>query len=289
MQCYAQGCSDAGFCSIVNHQNRSTVDSGQRITHTFGIYAGLGEGNTAIFGESYTLNLKINQQINWVNKINGQTVFGKLGTTVGFGDIISTVQVKKELKKLHTLVTAGVKVPLNTGNIRENNKALPMPYQTSLGSCDFIGGVTLRHNSWFVQHAWQIPIVQLNDNSYFMDSADSYKFGNKTEFFNSTNRFIRKPDALLRFGYLKTFGKWDINGNVLGIFHLGQDKFVTKRGLQQTISGSQGLTLNLNLIGTYKLKNKDELEFTFGVPLIVRKERPDGLTRALVLGLDYRF
>ena len=57
------------------------------------------------------------------------------------------------------------------------------------------------------------------------------------------------------------------------------------------IDGSEGLTLNLTLDAGYRLNDRWTAELAYGSPLIVREERPDGLTRSMVLnaGLRYAF
>jgi len=48
------------------------------------------------------------------------------------------------------------------------------------------------------------------------------------------------------------------------------------------------LTVNINAYLNYKLNNVSGLEFSLGFPTIVRKSRPDGLTRGLVANLEYK-
>jgi hypothetical protein len=85
---------------------------------------------------------------------------------------------------------------------------------------------------------------------------------------------------------------------LLAIYHLQNDSRLNDAAPMSdmgsdriTLTGSQGLTLNLTADLRYKLAEKWAIEATFGTPLITREVRPDGLTRSLVtgVGLRYRF
>jgi hypothetical protein len=54
------------------------------------------------------------------------------------------------------------------------------------------------------------------------------------------------------------------------------------------IPGSQGLTLNATMDVRYRIATNWHGELSYGSPLIVRKERPDGLTRFMVLNVGLR-
>jgi hypothetical protein len=79
--------------------------------------------------------------------------------------------------------------------------------------------------------------------------------------------------------------------SILPIYHLSNDKYSEFTGNTEVIreiEGSDGLTLNLNLQSKLKLDNSF-ITLNIGFPVLVRKVRPDGLTRALVLGLNYGY
>ena len=72
------------------------------------------------------------------------------------------------------------------------------------------------------------------------------------------------------------------------IYHLANDKYSDTLGVEKSISGSQGLTLNGNAYFDYDINRKNALQLNIGVPFVVRKTRPDGLTRDLIVTLEYR-
>jgi hypothetical protein len=69
---------------------------------------------------------------------------------------------------------------------------------------------------------------------------------------------------------------------------LGQDSYETIFGQRETISGSDGLTINGNLISAYSFNKKNSLELSLATPFVVRDIRPDGLTRSFVASLIYK-
>ncbi len=54
-----------------------------------------------------------------------------------------------------------------------------------------------------------------------------------------------------------------------------------------TLEGSEGLTLNGNLMINYALATNQLFQLSLATPFVTRDLRPDGLTRSFVLGLEY--
>ncbi|MBL7830802.1 MAG: hypothetical protein JNK41_07235, partial [Saprospiraceae bacterium] len=124
-----------------------------------------------------------------------------------------------------------------------------------------------------------------NDNQFF---ASKYPSDSKLNLFQSTNKFVRSADVLLRISYPLSFGnKLKITPSILPIYHLANDKYTDESNIEKEIDGSQGLTLNGNVYLDYMLNEKSALQLSVGMPLAVRKSRPDGLTRSYVLGVEY--
>ena len=103
--------------------------------------------------------------------------------------------------------------------------------------------------------------------------------------------FERKPDILLRATYsIKTpNNKFTIKPNLLFIYHLGEDRFENIFGKSETLVGSDGLTINGNLISAYNIDKQNGIELSIAAPFVVREARPDGLTRSFVAGILYKY
>jgi hypothetical protein len=283
---YAQGCSDAGFCSVGNAFKNA--DSEVKNSIDLGAVYGIAEEDVTVFSQYITYTRDFNEKFALSTKITSAVANGSFGTRGNIGDVFVTGNYKLKSKfsalegtKAWSLML-GAKIPLTSANDKINNYSLPMVYQSSLGTFDILGGVNLMYKKWDFNTAFQIPLTQ-NKNSYLTEFSG-------TNLFPSTNLFERKPDVLFRTTYkLKsTNEKFTFRPNVLFIYHLGEDSFENVFGQRETIQNSDGLTINGNLIVSYKLSKKSYLESSIASPFVVRKERPDGLTRAVTLGLSYK-
>jgi hypothetical protein len=287
----AQGCSDAGFCSIGNLSHRPGVNRASAKQYVKLILpTGLGDENVFVFTPGLEYGLQLSRW-QFSGKLTGNHASGHLGSATGAGDIfLSATYQASPQKKWKTSVTLGTKLPLNQGNIKEGNLSLPMQYQSSLGTVDAIVGVALVNNRWNFAAGWQQPLTGINRNNFL----PQYWPNGKATAFPSTNDFNRKGDILLRGAcrFIKK-EKWSLDGGILGIYHLGEDTYIDANISNRPIAieGSQGLTLNATASLEINLNKKWSAGLTGGIPLVVRDVRPDGLTRSFVLApqLSYHF
>lgn len=287
----AQGCSDAGFCTIgnLNHQSASPQT---KFKHSLKITlpAGIGDEEVFVFapGLEYTF-----QKNSWQfsGKITGNYASGDLGDAVGAGDVFlsATYQIPSSSKLLKSF-TLGTKLPLNQGNLKENGLSLPMQYQSSLGTVDLIAGVAISKEKWKVVAGLQQPLTGTNRNNFL----PQYWPNGTASAYPPTNDFKRKGDVLLRTSY-RFFKKsnWSLEGSLLGIYHLGEDTYINANISNKPIpiTGSAGLTLNATASLEIMLNKHWSLGLVGGVPLVVRDIRPDGLTRSFVVApqIIYQF
>lgn len=280
---HAQGCSDAGICSI----GKAFQEETKTFKNSFEINSilGQGDGNVSIFTQTLSYTRKFTEQFSLGSRVTYNLANGNFGTRGQFGDAYLIGNYKfKEKDNRQWSVLLGWKFPFTTANAKINNVSLPMDYQASLGTFDLFLGTNLNYKAWDFNLAVQIPVFNNNKNSYFDELSVS-------DDFPTTNLFERKSDALFRTIYtLKTANnKFLFKPNVLFIYHLGEDTFENQFSNRETIKGSDGLTINGNLIGIYNINSKNSIELSVATPFVVRDVRPDGLTRSFVLGLNYRF
>lgn len=280
---FSQGCSDAGICSV-NHGFQSDEKRFKNTLEFAAIYS-LGEADVSYFSPYISYTKRFNDQFSFTSKVTFSTANGSFGTRSQFGDafLIGNYTFKEKSKKQWSVLT-GFKFPFTASNLKINGYSLPLDYQSSLGTIDLFLGTNLKYNQWDFNAALQIPIVNLNKNSYFKEYGG-------TDDFPSTNLFERKADALLRATYsIKTSNKkLTFKPNVLFIYHLGEDSFENIFGQRESIKGSDGLTINGNIITSYTITKQSSLELSLASPFVVRTIRPDGLTRSFVLGLQYQY
>lgn len=280
----SQGCSDAGLCTIdalkpapgsPEAQPNNKLEAGFSFgaadydINAFGGYLGYSRR----FGQSWSVDAKM-------------TFLGQSGNDIsvsGAGDIFANVNYA--LSQTFTL-TAGAKIPLNKADRELDGLALPMDYQSSLGSLDVLAGIRYNPEKWQMALAVQIPVAQ-NENRFF---PELYPPGTTLNTIQATNAFKRQADIL--FHISRTFDLTDkltLTPGLLPIYHVGEDEFTSIDGIEQPIAGSDGLTLNATVFFDLALGESGSLEFNLGFPLVVREARPDGLTRSFVFGAGYQY
>lgn len=279
---FSQGCSDAGICSVGHAFDLSekVLKNSVEVATIFSA----GEADLTYFSPYITYTRRINDKLSLSSKVTFSSASGSFGTRANFGDayLVGNYLFKEKRNKQWS-VLLGWKFPFTTSNLKINEYSLPLDYQASLGTFDLFLGTNFKYKRLDFNAAIQIPVFNNNKNSYFKEYSG-------TTDFPSTNLFERKSDALFRTTYtIKTTNqKFTFKPNVLFIYHLGEDSYENIFGKRETIEGSDGLTINGNLITTYHLNKRNSIELSLASPFVVRDVRPDGLTRSFVLGLQYK-
>jgi len=286
---FPQGCSDAGFCSLGILKN-NTAGTGKKNTVSIGANYGAGEQNTGTFNPYLEYAVKANDHLSAQLKITSVYATGFLGSTFNIGDIFGFVNYTINPKSLNRLsFLSGIKIPLSYSNDKnKEGKPLPLDYQSSIGTYDLIAGVNyITRAKWELNAGIQIPVIQKNKNTFFPDEYSDPLINN----FPATNNFKRKSDALLRVGHYLQLKKSSVTlkPNILAIYHLGEDSYENRLGQRESIPGSDGLTMNAGIVATKRFKNNNQLEMVAAAPFIVRDARPDGLTRSIVVNIQYSF
>lgn len=279
---YAQGCSDAGICSIGHAFNTSEKE----LKNTIEVAAifGKGEVDVTYFSPFISYSRKITERFSLNSKVNFSSANGSFGTSATFGDAFLIGNYAfKDKKNAQWSTIFGWKFPFTSSNKKINGYSLPLDYQASLGTFDLFLGTNLKYKEWNFNAVVQIPVFNNNKNSYFKEFSG-------TDDFPSTNLFERKSDALLSATYsIKTKNeKFTFKPSVLFIYHLGEDNYQTILGKRENIIGSDGLTVNGNLISAYNINKNNSLELALATPFVIRTIRPDGLTRSFVASLIYK-
>ena len=284
----AQGCSDAGFCTIGNlkqHYPDSLSTYKQKITLL--LTNGIGDENVYVFTPGIQFDNKLNKSWAVQARLTVNYAHGNLGSATGLGDLfLSGSYTLSKKNNWETIVLLGTKIFLNNGDILSRDKPLPMQYQSSLGTVDLLTGISLSDNRWAFATAIQLPLTGTNRNT-FLPAYYNLPKANK---YSPSNDFKRKGDILLKAGYnLPAKDKLAVNIGLLGIYHLGRDTYIDGNISNKPIElkGSEGLTLNITAAVIYKVTCKFSIGLSGGVPFIVRDTRPDGLTRKFVVTPEF--
>ena len=282
-QINAQGCSDAGICTVHSFKPNG-LDSISNNPNQFkaGVSYGAADYSISVFGTYLEYDRRINEKFGLDAKLTSLSQSGNDISAFGLSDLYVNSNYRINNKASLTL---GVKIPLSDANRKEDGRSLPMDYQSSLGTFDLVFGIGYAFGRLQLVAAIQQPLTQ-NNNEFF---AEDYPLFSPLREFQSTNQFKRSGDVLLRASYPIDFGKkFRFTPSLLPIYHLSNDKYTNKEDIEVEIEGSQGLTLNWNLYLDYELNNDQALQLNVGSPFIIRDVRPDGLTRSFVASLEYR-
>ena len=279
----AQGCSDAGFCTMNSLKpNNNDNISGNANQIKIGASYGIADNSISAFGQYIEYNRQITDDFVIDAKFTALSQSGNDISRFGISDLYLNANYRVNN---NSVLVLGTKIPLSDGNTMKDNLALPLDYQSSLGTFDIILGMSYEvHQIQFVI-AYQQPLSH-NNNEFL---AENYPENSKLNSFQSTNKFKRSGDVLFRVSYPIMLGeKFKITPSILPIYHLSNDKFTNAFGVEEEIKGSQGLTLNANAYFDYEINSKNALQLNAGIPFIVRDARPDGLTRSFIANLEYR-
>lgn len=279
----AQGCSDAGFCTINSFKPNST-DSAKAVNNQLKIggFFGLADANISAYGAYMEYNRQLGEKFALDFKLTTLAQNGNSTLMFGFADFFLNANYRATEKLKFTL---GMKMPLNKSDKKIGNMPLPMDYQSSLGTFDLVFGVGYEIKKIQLVAAVQQPLTQ--NNNQFM--ANDYPVNSELYTLHSTNKFKRKGDVLLRVSYPIALGKkLKLTPSALAIYHLGRDKYTDEFNVEKEIMGSEGLTLNGNIYLDYEINKTNIIQLNAGVPFVVRQVRPDGLTRSFIANLEYR-
>lgn len=304
----AQGCSDAGACTagpvgqLQLWQDSVPYQAPYRNSARLNFSYAIGEQGTIITQVTPELNIGFAKNWSVQLKTSYLNAHGDLGENSGVGDLFVTTShafINETERNLSGAV--GFRLPTGTttasvpgATMEMDQRPLPMPYQTGLGTTDLILGINWRHKRYVAAIAYQQVLVQNNENQFthsawFNDPAVSSYF--------ESRGLERAGDLVVRAQYAYGCGRLSLQPGLLAIYHVADDTRLNDavRGPNEpervTLTGSQGLTLNVTMDLRFKLADRWALEASFGAPVIAREVRPDGLTRENVtaLGLMYRF
>lgn len=278
----AQGCSDAGFCTVNSLKpNANDSVSTKKNYAKAGISAGDANHAITTFAGYLEYGRIINSKLDLNAKITSLSQSGNGISTFGLSDIFVTSAYRP---KDNFTFTLGAKIPLTDGNSIKNGQFLPMDYQSGLGTLDLIAGIGYEIKKVQLTAALQQPLTQ-NKNQF---NSENLPENSVLKRFQTTKNFKRSGDVLLRISYPVAFSNtFQMTPSLLNIYHLSKDKFTDEQGLQKTIDGSQGLTINGVLFFDYNLDETNTLQLSLGAPFLVRNVRPDGLTRSFIANLEY--
>lgn len=280
----AQGCSDAGFCTLNAFKpDASSIEGSGKKTHIrAGLSYGQADQSVAVFSANIDIHRIISRSLSFDAKLTGINQHGGGIYNTGLSDIFINASYKGGENSAFTL---GIKYPLHRSDSKFDGNPMPLYFQPSMGTIDILAGYTVNFGRLHLTLAYQHPVTH-NKNEFLADQTLVSFFRD----FQSTNQYIRRPDAMFRAALRLNIGKnLSLTPGALAIYHLANDRYTDSNGGKRDIEGSQGLTLNGNIFVDYRLSETSSVHLNGGMPFIVREARPDGLTRVFVCTFEYSF
>ena len=306
---YAQGCSDAGFCTMgaMKPDQKFTKKSLLKLRSIeISQYYGLTKFKDHILATNVDINIGVSTKNTLQLKMPYQFVSGPLGTTQGIGDIsISFTRNLVSTEKIQLNVTVGTKIPTNHSNqtTLKNGKELPLPmyYQTSLGTYDLVIGGSITTKKWLIGIGLQQVLVTENQNTFLWGKwrTEAPEFRSVSDPYPVSKNLARGTDIMLRIERNFRFSTYNFSLGLLPIYRLNKDVLTsfnstTKKEERGEVANTDGLAASILVGGGYNFSVKSGIKFLFGYNLldllnIHYRVNPDGLSRVLVLSGGYEF
>lgn len=293
---YAQGCSDAGFCTMGAMKPAQSFQK-EKLLRVRGIEISQYMGNTKfglnVFAINFETNFSIGKKNNQIIqvKIPYYYVVGHLKSPQGISDLsLSYTRQVFQNDDWQINATLGAKIPTGNGNDQQSDdgKALPMYYQTSLGTYDAVFGVSAITKNWLFATGLQYPLFQNPNQNQFLWGV--WKDTDKFSYFSNyprANALMRMPDIMFRIERSFRFSKFSWHVGLLNIIHTAEDIFTAPNGSRIRATGSAGLVVNLLNTLEYKFSVSNGVRFVYGQKLRNNDISPSGLSREYVLSLSY--
>ncbi len=297
---WSQGCSDAGFCTMGAMKPDQPYNKRVQLklkTIEFSYYRGTTSLTPIIYVANIDFNFSLNARSAFQVKLPYQWIVGTLGQTAGIGDLsFCYTRNVYSSDRFDINASVGAKVPTNNSNITAGPNALPMYYQTSLGTYDLIAGLSLINRQWLFATGIQIPFNQ-NGNKFdwhTWQSSDPTEQAYVQLYPNSTD-LKRGIDVMLRVERNFRLSRFNFTAGLLPIYRITADEITNFQGVRtsQDAKGNvaKGLALSWILTTGYSFNTHSAVRLLVGHKIEQRAFSPDGLTREFVasLGYSYRF
>lgn len=308
---HAQGCSDAGFCTMgamrpnqpfarkINFKLRSVELSS---------YFGLTQFYLKIFSITADANIGITKTTTAQVKLPYQYVDGFLANTQGMGDIsISATQMLITRENFQVSISLGGKIPTGDANLKAEGRALPSYYQTTLGTWDVVGGISLITKNWLFATGYQQALTQ-NKNEFLWGPWNRTSDSVVAAHYPKSRYLKRGNDVMFRVEKNFRFTNWNTYIGLLVVHRLNPDTFLDVDRKRKEIVGSDGTAATILFGAGYRFNTRSAIKIMGGLNAktlwndkAIRRiseqngrfieRNPDGLSRKLVvtIGYEYRF
>jgi hypothetical protein len=287
----AQGCSDAGFCTMgamkPDQPFNKKIDFRLRSMEV-SFYRGTTPLTPKIYVATADMSFSLGAKTTFQLKIPFQGASGSLGETSGLGDIsVCFTRNLKSTERYDINLTVGGKLPSNKSDLDEGGLPLPMYYQTSLGTYDFITGISVVSPKWLFATGIQHPFNQNNNDFLWKRWANSGHDEDYIRKYAQAKDLRRGTDVMIRVERNFRFSRFNFSLGLLPIYRITNDEFTNDEGIVVKPDGAKGLAMSAIGTAGYQFNVRTGIKLLFGHKIVQRERNPDGLTREVVNTLSY--
>jgi hypothetical protein len=292
----AQGCSDAGFCTIGAMRPGQPYTKDMQLTLKsveLSQYVGVTKLGDKIYATTLDINLGVTDKDAIQFKLPYMAAEGSLGYSQGVGDVsLGYTRILKKTAKYQFNVTGGAKIALGKSDKEFEGKPLPMYYQQNLGTYDAILGFSLLTSKWLVATGLQYPLTANSNQFVWKPWLQDGTSREEIEHYPSSIDLDRGKDVMLRVERSLRKSNWRVNVGLLGIYRLNRDERTNpKTKVRELVAGTDGLALTALLGLNYSVNVNSSVKLIYGQRIVKRNVSLDGLSREQVVevGYVYRF
>jgi hypothetical protein len=294
---YAQGCSDAGFCTMGALKPDQPYNKKVQIrlrSMELSFYRGVTTTTPVIYVATADMSFSINSKSSFQVKVPYMMVrSGNLGETEGLSDLsLCYTRSLISRDKFDVNFSLGSKIPTNRSDITSDKfpgEPLPMYYQTSLGTYDFITGMSFINRKWLLATGIQVPVKHINRNTFDWSDFPEYPDPKYLETYGQANLLKRGTDVMVRVERNFRFSRFNFSAGLLPIYRITNDRIVNPRGMEVKPVGARGLAMSGILTAGYHFNVRSGIKLLWGHKIVQRERNPDGLTRNSVASLTYLY
>lgn len=290
VNCFAQGCSDAGFCTMGAMKPDQPYNKKVQLrlrTMELSFYRGTTTLTPVIYVATADFNFSLNQKNTFQLKVPYQFVSGRLANTGSVGDIsLCFTRNIFSSDKFDLNLSVGGKIPTNQSDKSVDGRPLPMYYQTSLGTYDFITGLSFINRKWLFATGIQIPLNE-NNNQFIWSAWNGTDEKAYVDLYTQAKNLRRGIDVMLRVERNFRWSQFNCSIGLLPIYRINRDEFTNSDNIRVIREDASGLALSGIVTAGYNFNTRSGVRLLIGHKIIQRDLNPDGLTRELVNSVTY--
>ncbi|UXE67335.1 MAG: hypothetical protein KA713_01640 [Chryseotalea sp. WA131a] len=290
VNCFAQGCSDAGFCTMGAMKPDQPYNKKVQLrlrTMELSFYRGTTTLTPVIYVATADFNFSLNQKNTFQLKVPYQFVSGRLANTGSVGDIsLCFTRNIFSSDKFDLNLSVGGKIPTNQSDKSVDGRPLPMYYQTSLGTYDFITGLSFINRKWLFATGIQIPLNE-NNNQFVWSAWNGTDEKAYVDLYTQAKNLRRGIDVMLRVERNFRWSQFNCSIGLLPIYRINRDEFTNSNNIRVIREDASGLALSGIVTAGYNFNTRSGVRLLIGHKIIQRDLNPDGLTRELVNSVTY--